>query len=136
MFSKSFVDNHNNAEMEQEEKSNVPDWDGDPSTWNEFVVSMKCHVLGMKGGDRPLAAARIARKLLQSSNQSGKRLVQKLEFFSFHGNEMTRHDIQMSSIRGWRAWSISKSPVKKSHEVIPHSSARACSHHCAMPMHW
>ena len=66
--------------MEQHhEKSNIPDWDGDPSTWNEFVVSTKWYVLGMKGEDRPLAAVRIARKLLQSSNQSVKRLVLKLD---------------------------------------------------------
>ncbi len=66
-------------QMEHEEKSNVPDWDGDPSTWNEFVVSTKWYVQEMNGEDRPLAVASIARKLLQSSNQSVKRLVQKLD---------------------------------------------------------
>ena len=56
----------------------LPEWDGSGSTWQEHLLSVKWYFNGLKNDDRPLAAARLARRLLSSDNASVRRLIMKL----------------------------------------------------------
>ena len=57
----------------------LPEWDGSGSTWQKYLLSVKWHFNGLKKNDRPMAASRLARRLLSSDNASVRRLIMKLD---------------------------------------------------------
>ena len=43
----------------------VPSWDGRPESSHHYVIEVKWHLAGMKASERPYAAARLVRKILE-----------------------------------------------------------------------
>ena len=57
----------------------VPSWDGRPESFHHYVIEVKWHLAGMKASERPYAAARLVRKILESEYPALKTLVYKLD---------------------------------------------------------
>ena len=57
----------------------VPTWDSNPETWNDYVADCRWYVAGLREKDRPLAAARLHRRL----RGAAKRFVQHLDASEF-----------------------------------------------------
>ena len=58
-------------------RDRLPEWDGQPATWAEYLKATRWYFNGLKKEERPMAAARLASKLMQSENVSTKRLIMK-----------------------------------------------------------
>ena len=59
-------------------KNFVPQWDGKPETFSHFIVECKWALQSSKVSDRPLLAARIVRRALQSPHSAIVQLMYKL----------------------------------------------------------
>ena len=57
----------------------VPSWDGRPESFHHYVIEVKWHLAGMKSSERPYAAARLVRRILESEYPALKTLVYKLD---------------------------------------------------------
>ncbi|CAK9056929.1 unnamed protein product [Durusdinium trenchii] len=57
----------------------VPSWDGRPETFFHYITEIKWHLAGTKSSERPYAAARLVRRILESDYPSLKSLAYKLD---------------------------------------------------------
>ena len=57
----------------------APTWNGSPEGFFHYVTEIKWHLAGTKASERPYAAARLVRKLLESEHPSLKSLAYKLD---------------------------------------------------------
>ena len=57
----------------------APTWNGSPEGFFHYVTEIKCYLAGTKASERPYAAARLVRKLLESEHPSLKSLAYKLD---------------------------------------------------------
>ena len=78
------------AEDKGSGNNKLPEWDGSGSTWPEYLQAVKWYFNGLKADDKPLAAARLARRLLSSDNASVKRLIMKLDPDKFTTGQSVR----------------------------------------------
>ena len=62
-----------------EERNLIPVWDGKPETFSHFVTEVKWTLTATRKDDRPLLAAKIIRKALQSGQSTLVQLMYKLE---------------------------------------------------------
>ena len=63
---------------EKDEKGLIPTWDGKADTFSHFIIECKWPLQSSKASDRPLLAARIVRKALQSPHSSLVQLMYRL----------------------------------------------------------
>ena len=66
-------------EQDRGSGNRVPTWDGRPETFFHYVTEIKWHLAGTKSSERPYAAARLVRKILESDYPSLKSLAYKLD---------------------------------------------------------
>ena len=57
----------NTSHRGDEEKSEIPRWDGNVATWNEYEQKARWYVKGTRKEDRPLLAFRMAQRLTGSA---------------------------------------------------------------------
>ena len=57
----------------------IPFWDGQPQTFHHYIVEVKWFLAGTKTSERPYAAARLVRRLLESDYPALKTLMYKLD---------------------------------------------------------
>ena len=57
----------------------VPSWDGRPETFFHYITEIKWHLAGTKSSERPYAAARLVRRILESDYPSLKSLAYELD---------------------------------------------------------
>ena len=57
----------------------VPTWDGRPESFFHYITEIKWHLAGTKASERPYAAARLVRRILESEYPSLKSLAYKLD---------------------------------------------------------
>ena len=69
------------------DKALVPVWDGRHETWHHFLVEVKWTLSSMKPSERPLLAARLIRKNLQSGPAPLVQLLYKLDPDDFRNEE-------------------------------------------------
>ena len=67
-----------NKDQDKGSGNRVPTWDGRPESFFHYVTEIKWHLAGTKASERPYAAARLVRRILESDYPALKTLMYKL----------------------------------------------------------
>ncbi len=67
-----------NKDQDKGSGNRVPTWDGRPESFFHYVTEIKWHLAGTKASERPYAAARLVRRILESDYPALKSLMYKL----------------------------------------------------------
>ena len=85
----------------------VPSWDGRPETFFHYITEIKWHLAGTKSSERPYAAARLVRRILESDYPSLKSLAYKLDPANF-----TTEDAVTRLISFLEALPMNRQPIR------------------------
>lgn len=95
----------------------TPFWDGQPQTFHHYIVEIKWYLAGTKTSDRPYAAARLVRRLLESDYPALKTLMYKLDPDEFRDENSVQQFIRF----------LENSPMNR--QPIPDAGAKLAAYY-------